>query len=41
MNIIKLPWWSLARDNPVVPSHWQATSLGVVVSLRPRLVLTG
>jgi hypothetical protein len=25
MNIIPLLWWSLSRDNQVVPSPWQAT----------------
>lgn len=27
MTIIMLLWWSLARDNPVVPSSWQATAV--------------
>jgi hypothetical protein len=29
MNIIMLLWWSLRRGNPVVPSRWQATPVGL------------
>ena len=38
MTIILLIWWSLARDNQLVPSSWQATPLGPAPSSPQRLI---